>query len=369
VSVLNRDEGLEQYRVVVWSAPAADPVVFKRSDRLGHVLRGEPVPPKVILPDEVYHWVESSSLELGATVTFVPGQSSSQVLAAFGADESAPTPLLEFHEREQGDIDPWVCVLDVPDGTIAVEYNGWQGTETPVLRALSSPDKTVASMFWNINAVRRLALARNGEVLTKFELALDETTAPEARELLADLDVTGRHRNAVGLLAASRFTGIFLTREDLSRIEAVDIGYPIVPLLPELRAQERLPDGSRRWLSPVPLGPDTELLTALPDTELRDLAWWCASFTAAHALDGELAEDPAVTATLAARALTPEAEILARRSQLFGHAKFHWLWMTLHAATNPDPLAAAIDTLHTARHALAGRTAEMLEMARGRVVR
>jgi hypothetical protein len=366
VCARGRDEAREQFGFVVWRADAADPVVHKRSDKLGFALRGEPVPPRATTPEEVYHWVETSWLSMAATVTFVAGKSGSAVLRGFGADESAPTPIEEFYDRGDDNLDPWVCVLDVPGGAVAVEFNGWQGTGLPVLRALSAPGNLVASMNWNVNAVRRFSLARDGEVLTRFELDLDDIESPEERELLADLDVQGRHRNAVGLLAATRFTGISLSAEDLKRSQAVDIGYPILPLLPDLRAEERLADGSRRWPGHGPLGTDTDRLAAVPDGELRDLAWWIADFAAAHS---ELAEHPAVTATLAARALTAEAEELARRSQLYEHRMHRWLWMTLHAATNPDPLGAAIWSLDAGRYAVAGHAADLLEQVRGRLGR
>lgn len=364
VCARGRDEGREEFGFVVWRAEGADTVVHKRSDKLGFVLRGEPVPATAIAPDEVYHWVETSWLSMAATVTFVAGKSGSEVLRDFGADESAPTPIEEFYDRDDHNIDPWVCVLDVPGGAVAVEFNGWQGTEFPVLRALSSPGNLAASMYWNVNAVRRFSLARDGEVLSRFELGLDDIESPEARELLADLDVKGRHRNAVGVLAATRFTGISLSADDLKRIQAVDIGYPILPLLPDLRTEQRLTDGSRRWPGHGPLGADTDRLAAMPDDELRDLAWWIAAFAAAHS---ELAQHPAVTATLAGRALTAEAEELTRRSQLHEHRMHRWLWMTLHAATNPDPLGAALGSLDADRYAVAGHAAELLEQVRGRL--
>lgn len=224
-----RDEGdgREAYVVMIWRAPAADPVVHKQTDRLGYTLRGEPVP--AAAPDEVYRWVEVSSLSQAATVTFVAGKSSSEVLRAFGADESAPTPFEELSERQDRFEDPWVCALEVAGGTVAVEINGWKSTFTSVLSTLSSPQTRAASLFWNINTMTWFSLARDGEVLTRTEFYRNHIESPEALELLADLEVEGRHRTAVGLLAASRFTGVWLSAEDLARIEAADIGYPILP--------------------------------------------------------------------------------------------------------------------------------------------
>lgn len=227
-----RDEGngRENYDFVIWRARAADPVVHKQTDRLGYTLRGEPVP--AAAPDEVYRWVESSSLSQAATVTFVADKSSSEVLRAFGADESAPSPFEELYERQDRFDDPWVCVLEVAGGTVAVEINGWKSSYTPVLSTLSSPETCAASFFWNINTMTRFSLARNGEVLTSTEFYRNHIESPEALELLADLEVEGRHRTAAGLLAASRFTGVWLSAEDLARIEAADIGYPILPAPP-----------------------------------------------------------------------------------------------------------------------------------------
>jgi hypothetical protein len=368
VCARGRDEenGQEYYDFVVWHAEAADPVVHKQSDRLGHLLRGEPVPVVPAAPDEVYRWVESSHLSEAATVTFVADKTSSEVLRAFGADESAPTPIEQFHDRHYSNVDPWVCVLDVPGGAVAVEFNGWQGSDRPVLRALSSPGNRAGGLFWNVNAVTRFSLARNGDVLTNTEFYGDDIKSPEALELLAGLDLEGRHRKAVGLLAASRFTDVWLSAEDLARIEAVDIGYPILPLLPELYAERRLPDGSRSWPGQGPLGADTDRLATLPDGELREFAWWAEAFAVEHS---GLSGHPAVTATLAARAFSPEAEDLARRSQLHDHLKHRWLWMALHEATNPDPLGAAIQALDAARHAVAGHAAELLDQARARLPR
>ncbi|WP_344658993.1 DUF6461 domain-containing protein [Catenulispora subtropica] len=245
VSARGRDGGWESYELVVWRAPAADPVVHKRSDRLGHVLRGEPEPPVDLMPDLAYRWVETGSLVNGAAFTFVAGKSSREVLRDFGADESAPTPLDVFYDRlAEGTIDSWVCVLDVPGGSVAVEFAGWRGGDHQTLRALSSPDTKVASMYWNVNAHRRFSLARAGHVLDSFEPAYEGPTSSEAQELLADLDWRGLHRDAVGMVAASRYTGVSISAEDVARIEAVGIGYPVLPLLPELRPVDRRPDGS-----------------------------------------------------------------------------------------------------------------------------
>ncbi|OLT11877.1 hypothetical protein BJF78_25895 [Pseudonocardia sp. CNS-139] len=71
--------------------------------------------------------------------------------------------------------------------------------------------------------------------------------------------------------------------------------------------------------------------------------------------------------SLAGRALTPAAERLARASALAGGGSDHQVWMALHAATNPDPLAAAVDALERARWALGPYAADFLDTARRRL--
>lgn len=55
VHVTGRDDAEDSYDVVVWQAPAAPEVVHKKTDRLGHRLRGELEPPLVIPPHAGHH--------------------------------------------------------------------------------------------------------------------------------------------------------------------------------------------------------------------------------------------------------------------------------------------------------------------------
>jgi hypothetical protein len=222
-------------------------------------------------------------------------------------------------------------------------------------------------MFWNVNALTRLSFARDGAVLGSFEPGLESppTDDPEVVAALDGLDLEDyRDRTGKGLVAVERFTGRGIREEDLARIAQADVAYRILPLLPALYAEERLPDGSRRWPGQGPLGADTDLLATLPHPRLRELAWWAAGEAVAHA---GMADHPAVAASVAARALTPEAELLARESQRTGRGEHHWMWMALHRATNPDPLGAAIGTLDAARYAVGGGAADLLDRARRRL--
>jgi hypothetical protein len=370
VSARGRDEGsarAERYKILLWTAPEAPEVVHKATDRLGHRLRGEPEPPAVVRPEAAYRWVRDSVLGEAATVTVVTGASAEEVLDAFGADPAEPVPMQELLEKY--DIDPWVAVLPVDGSTggtvLAIEYNGWQGAQSPVLRRASARGRA-ASMYWNVNALTNLAFARGGAVLASFEPPPHEPPDDAGvRAALDGIDLVDYHdRAAKGLAAVERFTGRGLRPEDVERIEAAGVAYRILPRLPELYPVERLPDGSRRWNSPAPLGPDTELLASRPDPQLRDLAWWVAAEVAART--GLDARDE-VAESLARRTLTPEAELQARATELEGRHQHRQAWLAVHAATNPDPLAAAINTLECARYALGPHAADFLDLARERI--
>jgi hypothetical protein len=367
VHATGRDDepGDERYELHVWSAPAGQEIVHKRTDRLGHLLRGEPVPPPVVAPEAAYRWVGKSVLGDAATVTVVAGRSSEEVLRGFGADPAAPTSLAGL--QQEMTLDPWVAVLSDGDHVLAVEFNGYQGAGRPVLEAVSRGTRA-ASMFWNVNALTRLSFARDGAVLGSFEPGLESPPDdPAAVAALDGLDLEDyRDRTGKGLVAVERFTGRGIREEDLARIAQADVAYRILPLLPALYTEERLPDGSRRWPGQGPLGADTDLLATLPDPRLRELAWWAAGEAVAHA---GMAGHPAVAASMSARALTPEAELLARESQRTGRGEHHWMWMALHRATNPDPLGAAIGALDAARYAAGGGAADLLDRARRQLTR
>ncbi|SCL44268.1 hypothetical protein GA0070606_0211 [Micromonospora citrea] len=367
------DEGdTEHYELVVWQAPAAPEIVHARTDRLGHRLRGEPEPVRPERPETAYRWVRRSSLGEAATVTVATGTSVADVLRAFGADPGRPESLRAIGDdmmRRQS-IDPWVAVLDLGDAVLAVEYNGWQGSTAPVLTRASVGGRA-ASMFWNVNAVTRLSFAEHGEVLLSVEPFGDLDAPPPVAPALADLDFADHRRGKPqqGLVAVRRFTGHGVTAEDLARIDAADIGFRIVPDLPPLYPRRPLPGrrlvGSLGPAVEAPAGlPEAERLAELSEPELRDLAWWVAEEAARHAGVGD---DPDVVASIAARALTGPAHLRARRSQLDG-GEHRWVWLALHRATNPDPVAAVTDSVDAARYAAGPHAANLLADARARIV-
>ncbi|UMP07229.1 DUF6461 domain-containing protein [Amycolatopsis sp. EV170708-02-1] len=361
VHAIGRDgEERERYELMLWQAPPGEDIVHKRGDRLGYVVRGEPVPDIEAPPEAAYRWIRESLLGEAATVTVVGGASPAGVLRAFGADPAEPESAQEL--AEAFDLDPWVAVLPVEGGVLAVEFNGFQGSYRPVLEPLSREGRT-GSLFWNINAVTRLSFADNGNVLASSELGYSEEIAdPEVNRALAGLDFGSyRDRLEKGLLAVERYTGYRLRKEDLDRMVEEDVAYRILPHLPELYPEARDPDGARAFPGHGPLGADTDRLAFVPEETLRDLAWRAASAVAEHA---GVTGDPVIAEVLAERRLSQEAEIAARRSQLRAHREHSWLWQALHQATNPDPLAAAIGALSAARNAAGSRGEDLLEHAR-----
>ncbi|MEV6909004.1 DUF6461 domain-containing protein [Amycolatopsis sp. NPDC051071] len=361
VHAIGRDgEERERYELVLWEAPPGPDIVHKRGDRLGHVLRGEPVPEIEAPPEAVYRWIRESALGEAATVTVVAGASAEEVLRGFGADPAEPVSALEL--SQDFDLDPWVVVLRVEGGVLAVEFNGYQASHRPVLEPLSRAGRT-ASFFWNINGVTRLSFADEGTVHAGFELGYPEDIEdPRVLEALAGLDFHSyRDRDEKALVAIERYTGYRMLPEDIERMTAADVAYRILPQLPELYPEKRNDDGSRTYTGNSPLGDDTGKLAFLPDEALRDLAWHAAS---AAAEASGVAGDPVIADTLAHRRLSPEAETLIRKSQLHAHREHAWLWQAIHQATNPDPLGAAIHTLNAARYAAGASAADLLDHAR-----
>ncbi|WP_157892128.1 MULTISPECIES: DUF6461 domain-containing protein [Frankia] len=215
----------ESYEVWVWPAPPAPPLVRRRTDRLGHRLRGEPEPPA---PTEGHlRWIYASVLREAATITIVAGADRADVVRAFGADPGHRRSLVSLIDLP--DRDGWVAALALPEAGVVVvaEDNGFAGSDPAIMRTLSRLGPA-ASMFWNVNAVTRLTLARDGDILAAGELSQDYAAGPEAAPYLAGIDLTsGRHRVAKGLLVVERFTGYGLRPDDLDRLWTGDLAHRI----------------------------------------------------------------------------------------------------------------------------------------------
>jgi hypothetical protein len=196
--------------------------------------------------------------------------------------------------------------------------------------------------------VTRLSFAEGGRLLASFEPQFEAVAdaGPAVAVALAGLDFDDyRDKTGKGLAAAERFAGRGITAEDLRRIEAADIAFRIVPDLPALYPYQPPPADA------PPLSTD--------EPRLRDLAWWVAAEAARYA---GVADDPDIAASIAARALTAGAQWRARRSQLDG-GEYPWVWLALHRATNPDPVAAVIEAVDAARFAAGPHAAQLVHDA------
>ncbi|WP_410590127.1 DUF6461 domain-containing protein [Amycolatopsis sp. lyj-23] len=162
---------------------------------------------------------------MAATVTVVTGLAADDVIRGFGADPAEPEPLEDLREQYR---DQWLTVLGFDGGVLVVEENGFTGSHHPVLTAVSRAGRA-ASMFWNVNGVRRLSFAVGGEVLLSFQPGLDEPSGTgDVTAALAGLDLANyRDRDEKGLVAVERFTGRGLYPEDLEDIERLGVGYRI----------------------------------------------------------------------------------------------------------------------------------------------
>jgi hypothetical protein len=224
----DEDEG---YELVIWAAPAAPDVVHKRTDRTGYRLRGEPEPDRPQPPERAYRWVKRSALDIAATVTVVTGSAVGEVLRAFGADPERPESLRAIANDVNGrmSIDPWVAVLEAGTAVLAIEYNGFQGSNEAVMRRASARGRA-ASMFWNVNAMTRLSFAEDGQLLASFEPPEDVDAGPAVAAALDGLDFDDyRNKTAKGLVTVQRFTGRGITARDLDQIEAADTAFRITP--------------------------------------------------------------------------------------------------------------------------------------------
>ncbi|MER7273058.1 DUF6461 domain-containing protein [Dactylosporangium sp. NPDC000244] len=218
-----RDEAeadFERYKLVVWAAPAAPPLVLRRTDRLGHRLRGEPEPRRATRPEHAYRWVHRSELQVAATVTIVTGATLAEVVRAFGADPDRPEPIAE-------DATDHLMALDAGAAVLVVENNGYLGSHRDVLEAASAGGRA-ASMYWNVNAVTRLSFAERGRLIAQHEPWGRETWPRELAEVLDGIDFASPgERPGKGLVAVERFTGRGITAGDLAAIRATGVGYRV----------------------------------------------------------------------------------------------------------------------------------------------
>ena len=224
----DRDE--ERYRLIVWQAPAAPEIVYQATDRLGHRLRGEPKPAAVVMPEAAYRWLSESALCEAATVTIVTGMAVEDVIRAFGGDPDHPEPMTSIVDEQMEDhatLIASVAALDLGNAVVAVEDNGFQGSDGEILGRLSRQGRA-ASMFWNVNALTRLSFAEGGELLASFEPGFTDpdTDHPAVLDALRGIDFEDyRDKHEKGLVAVERFTRGVFTEEALERIKSANVAY------------------------------------------------------------------------------------------------------------------------------------------------
>ncbi|GAB2858027.1 DUF6461 domain-containing protein [Lentzea nigeriaca] len=190
----------ERYELLIWPAPHAEPVVHKKTDRVGHLLRGEPAPETRVAPEAGFRWLEKL-LDTAATITVAMGLDVDDVVDEFEEDAIA---------------------VEIDGGVIVVEDNNYRGSLRDVLERLSRNGKA-ASHFWNVNRLTRLSFARDGQVVSAREV-LNQTEFGDDPEVLAALDgldfTDFRHLDAKGITAVVRFTGAVIPEDDVR--DAID---------------------------------------------------------------------------------------------------------------------------------------------------
>ncbi len=227
VAARGRDDAnrSESYELWVWPAPPAPELVRRRTDQLGHRLRGEPEPPAP--PEGHLRWIYARMLQEAATITVVANADRDDVVRAFGGDPGHRRSLVSLIDLP--DRDGWMAALALPEAGVVVvaEDNGFTGSHPEVMRALSRLGPA-ASMFWNVNAVTRLTLARDGDIVAADELTESYPAGPEVASYLTGIDLTSwRNRIPKGLLVVERFTGYALRPGDLDRLWTDDLAHRI----------------------------------------------------------------------------------------------------------------------------------------------
>jgi hypothetical protein len=188
-----------------------------------------------------YDWLNEDLawFGVGACVTVSTTAARDQLAAAFGADLSATPVAGDTAALDDGDRAP-VGFLSSSGCEVAIEVNGFRGSETDVLEEVSTGGRA-ASAFWNVEDEVRFACAEDGELLYDEEFTYDGTEGlPD--ELVAlvglvavDLDAVdldnddapedGPAANAVALVMLETYTGVELTPGDVT--EAVAVSYPV----------------------------------------------------------------------------------------------------------------------------------------------
>lgn len=327
------------------------------------------------MADDRYSWVSDSlrcKVAVAGCITVVTGSSAEEVLLAFGGNPAQPTrPWTDAMQYQE----PTVALLTAGAAVVAVEDNGFQGSRTEVARAASRRGRS-ASCYWNVNMHMRVSLAASGRELCAFD-----PTAPRQRSgddpsavapLLADLDFATGAWVTQGMLLVERFTEVVVTPELISGFDRV---HALVPVLDDQR-RVIAEHHSLRLVEPDLCA----AVAALPATRQRQLAESAATVAV---MSTGLDAHPAIADAIGAFGLSPPmgagpALEEAVRQVIADGGRIHdygpWVHSAsgvasyremgpqtrraqasagaakaVRAATNPDPLAAALDAVANAR--------------------
>lgn len=184
-----------------------------------------------------YDWIFEGDLAWfseGACVTVAVGATREQLAAAFGVDlENGPADVRRLQpDATSGEPAPLVGFTEIAGHQVAVEPNGFGGSEVEVLLPASEPGRA-ASAFWNADALARFGCARGGALLYTGEFVYDGTEGlpkdlvPYVELVADDLDddLLAETPSAadqpldisVALAMLEKYTGVRLTAADVTR--------------------------------------------------------------------------------------------------------------------------------------------------------
>lgn len=330
-----------------------------------------------------YRWLDplhaQTHFAVAACVTVVRGLDVAETVLAFGGDPSLPPqPLRSFEET--GYYLEVAAVGQLDDVVVAVEPNGFQGSRPEVLRVASRMGDAV-SVYWNVNLNCRFSYSVRGELVTSFDpLHTEWRSGSDPDRLLGEMATLpfGIDNDPIpaAFVLSERLTGRALSRKD---IEGVTNSWRLVPLLGDLYPR-RAEDHFLRYDD----GELVDLVAGAGSEVQRELAAVAAEQAAAAC---GFDREPGVRAALAGLRTTPgeplSPEVAELVRQLIHRSSVAWSAVSfgheretsevrelsrsanaanaLYQATNPDPLAAALDALSSARHVIGE---DLLEQAR-----
>ena len=166
------------------------------------------------LPD-AYRWVSSDPLMDAYCIAVIPTADAGAVAAAYGCALDSRRDVLFAEQSAMAVPYPhgWgndtVQIDRLEHAVLALESNGWAGTEEPPQRL--SVGGTYVAVYRNVNAVSQVVVARDGELVRQVEPGLgdDEGRLPEELGLPWD-DPTLWSASMFALL--ERLTAVHLTR-------------------------------------------------------------------------------------------------------------------------------------------------------------